>query len=256
MKLGSADHLAALAVTLIAAVALVVGARRGGEPWARGARRILALIILAGFAGEQLTYALRGEWTARVNLPFQLTDAVTIAAIAALWRPLPLLVELVYLWALSASLQAVLTPDLNATAPDALYFTYFATHSGAIAAACLLVFGECRALRAGAVARVYAITAAFAAVAAVAAVVASVAVAPRWLVDDGAGLGVDRTRLLAVPALAEDPTQHRPGQHGQQRAQPDDGADLGPFVTRGRDADAAQVPERGRAGVGVDLVGL
>jgi hypothetical integral membrane protein (TIGR02206 family) len=168
MKLGSADHLAALAVTLIAAVALVVGARRGGEPWAGGARRTLALVILAGFAGEQLTYALRGEWTARVNLPFQLTDAVTIAAIAALWRPLPLLVELVYLWALSASLQAVLTPDLNATAPDALYFTYFATHSGAIAAACLLVFGECRALRAGAVARVYAITAAFAAVAAVA----------------------------------------------------------------------------------------
>jgi hypothetical integral membrane protein (TIGR02206 family) len=168
MKLGSADHLAALAVTLIAAVALVVGARRGGEPWAGGARRILALIILAGFAGEQLTYALRGEWTARVNLPFQLTDAVTIAAVAALWRPLPLLVELVYLWALSASLQAVLTPDLNATAPDALYFTYFATHSGAIAAACLLVFGECRALREGAVARVYAITAAFAAVAAVA----------------------------------------------------------------------------------------
>jgi hypothetical integral membrane protein (TIGR02206 family) len=168
MKLGSADHLAALAVTLIALVALVVGARRGGEPWAGGARRILALIILAGFAGEQLTYALRGDWTARVNLPFQLTDAVTIAAIAALWRPLPLLVELVYLWALSASLQAVLTPDLNATAPDALYFTYFATHSGAIAAACLLVFGECRALRAGAVARVYAITAAFAAVAAVA----------------------------------------------------------------------------------------
>jgi hypothetical integral membrane protein (TIGR02206 family) len=168
MKLGSADHLAALAVTLIAAVALVVGARRGGEPWARGARRTLALVILAGFAGEQLTYALRGEWTARVNLPFQLTDAVTIAAIAALWRPLPLLVELVYLWALSASLQAVLTPDLNATAPDALYFTYFATHSGAIAAACLLVFGERRALREGAVARVYAITAAFAAVAAVA----------------------------------------------------------------------------------------
>src|SRR5215207_310423 len=91
---------------------------------------------------------------------------------------------------------------------------------------------------------------------AVAAVVASVAVAPGWLVDDGAGLGVDRTRLRAVPALAEDPAQHRPDEHGEQRAQADDGADLGPFVTRGRDADAAQVPERGGAGVGVDLVGL
>src|SRR5512132_1724597 len=90
----------------------------------------------------------------------------------------------------------------------------------------------------------------------VASVVVAVAVGPGWLVDDSAGLGVDRTRLLAVPALAEDPAQHRPDEHGEQRAQPDDGADLRPFVTRGRDADAAQVPERGGAGVGVDLVGL
>src|SRR5215211_632048 len=90
---------------------------------------------------------------------------------------------------------------------------------------------------------------------AVVAVVASVAVAPGWLID-GAGLGVDRTRLLAVPALAEDSPQHRPDEHGEQRAQADDGADLGPFVTRGRDADAAQVPERGGPGAGVDLVSL
>src|SRR5215216_1776554 len=135
----SPAHIAAIAATAIAAALLAGGARRGGDRFAVPAGRALALVLLAAFGGEQLTYALRGEWTARVNLPFQLTDAVTIVSIAALWRPLPGLVELVYLWALSASLQAVLTPDLNATAPDVLYFTYFATHSGAIAAACLLV---------------------------------------------------------------------------------------------------------------------
>jgi uncharacterized membrane protein YwaF len=67
---------------------------------------------------------------------------VTLAAVAALWRPQSAwLVELVYFWALTASLQAVLTPDLGHGFPDPLFFTYFATHSGAVAAAVgLLLF--------------------------------------------------------------------------------------------------------------------
>jgi len=157
-----------MAATAIAAALLADGARRGGDRFAVPAGRALALVLVAAFGGEQLTYALRGEWSAQVNLPFQLTDAVTLVAAAALWRRAQLLVELTYFWALSASLQAVLTPDLGHDFPDVLYFTYFAAHSGAVAAACLLVFGERRAPGRGAVARVYAITAAFAGCAAVA----------------------------------------------------------------------------------------
>jgi hypothetical integral membrane protein (TIGR02206 family) len=163
VELWSAEHLAAVAVTVAAAALMVT--RHGDRP---ALRRALAALLVAGFAGEQLTYAVRGDWSARVNLPFQLTDAVTLVSIAALLRPAPLPCELVYFWALSASLQAVLTPNLGYSFPDVLYFTYFATHIGAIAAACLLVYGERRAPRPGAVARVYALTAAFAACAAVA----------------------------------------------------------------------------------------
>jgi hypothetical integral membrane protein (TIGR02206 family) len=61
----------------------------------------------------------------------------------------------------------VLTPDLGQSLPDLLFFTYFATHSGALAAACLLVFGMRRSPRSDAVWRVYAITVAFASLAAV-----------------------------------------------------------------------------------------
>jgi hypothetical integral membrane protein (TIGR02206 family) len=170
VELWSTAHFAALAATALAAALLVAGARGRGDAFARPARQALALVLLAGFAGEQLTYALRGDWSAEVNLPFQLSDAVTLVAAAALLRPAPALVELAYFWALSASLQAVLTPDLGHDFPDLLYFTYFATHSGAVAAACLLVFGERRLPRPGAVARVFAITAAFAGCAAVATV--------------------------------------------------------------------------------------
>jgi hypothetical integral membrane protein (TIGR02206 family) len=162
----SAGHLAALAATALAAALLVWGARRRGGAWSRRARHALALVLLAGFVGEQLAYALRGDWSAEVNLPLQLTDAVTLVSAAALWRPAPLLVELTYFWALSASLQALITPDLGHDAPDVLYFTYLATHGGAIAAACLLVFGERRTPRPGAVWRAYAITAGVAACAA------------------------------------------------------------------------------------------
>lgn len=155
----SGDHLAALVVTAFVAALLVVAARRRGDAWAVPAGRGLAVVIAGAFACEHLTYALRGDWTPRVNLPLHLTDAVTVASVAALWRPCSaLLVELVYFWALSASLQAVLTPDLGHSFPDPLFFTYFTTHSGAVAAACLLVFGARRLPRPDAVWRVYAVT--------------------------------------------------------------------------------------------------
>jgi hypothetical integral membrane protein (TIGR02206 family) len=172
MQQWSGEHIAALVTTAVTAALLVAGARRRGDAWAVTIGRALAVVILAGFLSEQVIYALRGEWTLQVNLPLQLSDAVTLASVAALWNPgSALLVELVYFWALSASLQAVITPDLGQPFPDLLYFTYFATHSGAIAAACLLVFGARRTPRRAAVPRVYATTVAFAACAAAANVI-------------------------------------------------------------------------------------
>src|SRR5205823_1583860 len=78
-----------------------------------------------------------------------------------------LLVELLYFWSLTASLQAVLTPDLGVgqSFPSVYYFTYFSYHIGAIAGACFLVFG-CRLYpRPGALWRVIALTLAFTALA-------------------------------------------------------------------------------------------
>lgn len=168
MEQWSGQHLIALAATALVALVLVAGARRQGRSWARAVGRGLAVVILAAYVVEHLTYALRGDWTPRINLPLHLTDAVTLVSVVALWRPeRSLLVELVYFWAFSATLQAVLTPDLGQRFPDVLFVTYFVTHSGAIAAACLLVLGARRLPRRGAVWRAYALTAAFAGLAAV-----------------------------------------------------------------------------------------
>src|SRR6185436_7445549 len=117
----SLAHVGALIVTAAVSVLLVGGARRYGERFSRPARHVLAVVILAGFVAEQVVYAARGIWSARVNLPLQLTDAVTLVTVVALWRPWPLLVELVFFWAFAATVQALATPDLGETFPDPLY---------------------------------------------------------------------------------------------------------------------------------------
>jgi hypothetical integral membrane protein (TIGR02206 family) len=162
----SVEHLAALGVMVFAAIGSVWLARRGRATVALS--RTLALIILAGWVGEQVADVVEGIWSVEYTLPLQLTDVVSITAVIALWRPRMLLVELTFFWALTASLQATLTPDLARTFPSAFYFTYFAYHVGAVVAALLLVFGLRLYPRPGAPWRVFAATLVVAAVAAVA----------------------------------------------------------------------------------------
>lgn len=161
----SAEHLAVVLVTAAVAAVAVPAART--HPLA--VCRTLAVVLGATYAVEHADFILRGDWDADFNLPLHLTDAVTLVSVAALWTARPLLVELTYFWGLTASLQAILTPDLGtAAAPDLLFWTFFVTHAGAVIAALVLTVGRRIAPRPGAVLRVFAITAAFAALAAAA----------------------------------------------------------------------------------------
>jgi hypothetical integral membrane protein (TIGR02206 family) len=167
----SGEHIAALCVMAVGVGAAVWLPRRRRGRWLAPAMRCLSLAILVAYVTEYVANVVEGTWSVRFNLPLQLTDAVTVVAIVALWRPRPLLVEILYFWALTASVQSVLTPDLGQPFPSIFYFTYFATHIGAVVAACLLTFGLGLTPRPGAVLRVYAITAAFAALVGVADVI-------------------------------------------------------------------------------------
>jgi hypothetical integral membrane protein (TIGR02206 family) len=161
----SPPHLAALAVLVTASIAAVWCGRR-----ARAARTVtvaLALIILAAWAGEYVADAVNGIYSAKYTLPLQLTDAVSAASIIALVTRRPLAVELTYFWALSASLQALLTPDLGQSFPSVYYFTYFGYHAGAVTAAMMLVFGLGLYPRPRAALRAFACTLAWAGIAAI-----------------------------------------------------------------------------------------
>jgi hypothetical integral membrane protein (TIGR02206 family) len=150
----SGEHVAAVAATAAGAVAAVPAARR----WPVGSSRALAVAIGATYLVEHAHFIARGTWALDFNLPLHLTDVVTVVSVLALWTGRPALVELTWFWALTASLQAVLTPDLGADFPELIYWTFFITHSGAVVAAVLLVIGRRITPRAGAVGRAFGAT--------------------------------------------------------------------------------------------------
>ena len=159
------EHLAALAATAVVAALSIREARARPGAWIVLFSRTLAVLILAAYLAEYVAIVVRGTWSLERNLPLQLTDVVTIVAALALWSPRPLLFELAYFWALTASLQAMLTPNLASTFPSLFFFTYFATHCGAVVAAVFLAWGRGLVPRRGAVWRVFVATATFAVVA-------------------------------------------------------------------------------------------
>ncbi len=152
----SAEHILPIAAMVIAAAVCIAIARRNARsrvlPYLR---RALALLILGAWAGEYIYDAAIGIWSVKYDLPLQLTDAVSIVTVLALWTGRRRAVELAYLWAMTASLQAILTPDLTYEFPQVLYLTYFTYHCAAVVGACLLVLGERRTLPRAAVGRAY-----------------------------------------------------------------------------------------------------
>jgi hypothetical integral membrane protein (TIGR02206 family) len=161
----STPHLAALAVLVVLAVGVTATARRASDRVVTIVYRTLAVAILCGWIGEYVADVAQGIWTVRYDLPLQLTDVVSVTAAFALWTRHRRAAELAYLWALSASLQATVTPDLAWDIPSVFYFTYFAYHVGAVVAGIALVFGSGLYPRPGAPLRVFAVTLAWAAVA-------------------------------------------------------------------------------------------
>jgi len=161
------EHLAALALT--AAAALLAPAWARDAPPARRAAlaRALAAVLLGTYLAEHALFVLRGTWRPDRNLPLHLSDVAVLVSTGALLTRRPLLVELTWSWALTASLAALLTPDLDVGAESPFFWTFMLTHALPLVAATLLVLGAGLHPRPGAVGRVVALTALVAACAAV-----------------------------------------------------------------------------------------
>jgi len=162
----SPPHLAALAVLALAAPAAVLVARRCSDRVTTIVYRALAVLILCGWAGEYVADVIQGIWSVKYDLPLQLTDLISVTTAFALWTRGRRAAEFVYLWSLSASLQATITPDLSWNYPSVFYFTYFMYHIVAVVAGVGLTFGCGLYPRPGAPRRVFLATLGWATIAA------------------------------------------------------------------------------------------
>jgi hypothetical integral membrane protein (TIGR02206 family) len=157
-----AAHGGALACVALLAPALValVRARPG---LAATVRRALAAGIVALVTFELAIAAREGWLTWRTLLPLELCDAAMVLAVTALLVPRRAVAELVYFWAGSGSLLAMLTPELPWDFPRWEFVVFFGLHGLVLVAALVLVFGLGLRPRPGAPWRAFGITAGWAA---------------------------------------------------------------------------------------------
>ncbi len=119
---------------------------------------VLGLVLAADAVSFVVALVVAGTFSPKTSLPLALCDMAALVAAAACWTRRPVLVELTYFWGLAGTLQAVITPDLNAGFPHLVFFQYMAGHLGIVLAAVYLVVGLRITPRPGAVLRVFAIT--------------------------------------------------------------------------------------------------
>jgi hypothetical integral membrane protein (TIGR02206 family) len=158
------DHAAALLVTALVGVALVLRVRR--DPEGRAATAIrwgLAGALLAGTALTIAGWARQGTLELRDLLPFHLCDLLIFVAVFALVTRRPLACELLYFWGGAGTVLALAAPDVRTGFPDPAFLSFFALHGLVVAAAAVLVFGMGCRPRPGAPWRVFLLTNAYAA---------------------------------------------------------------------------------------------
>lgn len=150
-------------VVLVAAgcVLLCTGAKRRPGPWRVVAARTVGALLLADAVVYSIGLVVAGTWSASTSLPLALCNVGVLVASAACWWRVPLLVELTYFWGLAGTLQGVLTPDLSSGFPHLVFFEYVVGHVGIVVAALFLVVGMGLVPRAGAIGRVFAVTAVY-----------------------------------------------------------------------------------------------
>lgn len=125
----SASHWGAIIATAIVTTSIIGGGMRLSE----GARHTLcrALAVLVGIiyvadSSFIIVTQTHGSW--EMNLPFHYCSMMLLVAVAALWTRNRTACWVLYFGALSACLQGMITPALEADFPTPRYFLFFCLH--------------------------------------------------------------------------------------------------------------------------------
>ncbi|MGO3146761.1 MAG: YwaF family protein [Leucobacter sp.] len=136
-------HYAALAFTVVAAIGLVIGARKiRGTPREDRALTIAGWIMLLATLAWMGWNILPGNWNIEQSLPFHLSDALRIVTSIALLTRSGWSIGISYYWGLTLNIQSVITPDLAYFhAPVFEYIAYWFFHIAALLTPIVFVWG-------------------------------------------------------------------------------------------------------------------
>lgn len=131
------SHLAAMAVLMAGIVAFLAFGR-----WTRRRfDRVFAIAITAIAVPVQLLQFTPAEWDLQTSLPLQLCDWAWLVAAIALWTRSRLAATITYLWGLTLTMQAVVTPALTTSFPGLRWWMFWALHLLVVWAAVHVVWG-------------------------------------------------------------------------------------------------------------------
>jgi hypothetical integral membrane protein (TIGR02206 family) len=155
-------HMRALGLLAVLAVAAVLAARRSGEGSKRRLRFGLALGLFACHLTEY-SVALWQGWYQLQMLPLEMCDLAAAFGIYALLKRDSRAAGPAWFFALSGTLPALITPELNVTFPHIRFVVYFLEHGLTVITPLVLVIGLGIVPRAGAWFRAFLILNGFAA---------------------------------------------------------------------------------------------
>ena len=146
-----AAHLVAIAVTVLAAAAMVAAVRRSAPRGVPGRSTRLARILAVALAVVLLANQVLG-WIVvfmedggavfvREHLPLHLCGASVLLSAVVLLTRHRLSYELVYFWGLAGAGNALVTPELVEGWPEYHFIRYFVSHGGIVAAAAFATWG-------------------------------------------------------------------------------------------------------------------
>lgn len=136
------QHVVVLALFVLGIPAVVWWGRRvrGTDAESR-VNRTLAGAIVAVTMPLQLLQLTPAEWSLRTSLPFQLCDLAWMVAVHALWTRSRLSATIAYLWGITLTTQAMITPDLVSPFPEPRFLMFWIMHVLVVWAAIYLVPG-------------------------------------------------------------------------------------------------------------------
>lgn len=146
----SPEHFAALGVTALIAVVMILVGRSQNRLAARSQEIILATLLVAQWPLSVWMNLSQGWLTVNNSYPCHFCDIGALCGVIALLTHRPFFVELIYFWGLAGTLQGLITPTLTVNWPHPRFLLFFLAHSGVVIAALYCVVGLRITPRAGA----------------------------------------------------------------------------------------------------------